>query len=111
MCKTIKCVFASLRIVDSDLEAVIEKNDLLDKVESVVNNLYWYDKEMLWLYVNLGSYRAIEQETGIPWEACYKRIKIVTEDIRQTLLGNEVKRSKYTNFKGQRKLEQYVKRA
>lgn len=40
-----------------------------------VEDLYWYDRDIVRLYLRLGSYRAIEKETGIPWESCYKTVR------------------------------------
>lgn len=40
-----------------------------------INKLYWYDAEMIRLYMKLGSFRAIEEHTGIPFISCYKNIK------------------------------------
>jgi hypothetical protein len=47
-----------------------------------------YDKEIVKLYLQLGNYRAIEDETsvngmpGIPWESCYSTIQKVIKRIR-----------------------------
>lgn len=40
-----------------------------------VDRLYWYDAEMIRLYLKLGSFRAIEEHTGIPFISCYKNIQ------------------------------------
>lgn len=42
---------------------------------SEIDKLYWYDAEMIRLYMKLGSFRAIEEHTGIPFISCYKNIK------------------------------------
>lgn len=47
-----------------------------------IDNLYWYDREIVRLYLKLGNYRAVESETGIPWESCYKTIKSACKKIK-----------------------------
>lgn len=40
-----------------------------------INQLYWYDAELLRMYMKLGNYRAIQKATGIPFISCYKNIQ------------------------------------
>jgi hypothetical protein len=40
-----------------------------------IDSLYWYDAEMIRLYLKLGSFRAIQEYTDIPFISCYKNIK------------------------------------
>lgn len=40
-----------------------------------IDRLYWYDAEMIRLYLKLGNFRAIEEHTGIPFISCYKNIQ------------------------------------
>lgn len=40
-----------------------------------INSLYWYDAEMIKLYLEHGNYRAIQKVTGIPYVSCYKNIQ------------------------------------
>jgi hypothetical protein len=40
-----------------------------------IDKLYWYDAEMIRLYLKLGSFRAIQDHTGIPFISCYKNIQ------------------------------------
>jgi DNA-directed RNA polymerase specialized sigma24 family protein len=57
-----------------------------DKVKQYIKTLYWYDREIVELYIKLGNYRAIEKETGIPFESCYSTVKKVIKKIRQDVL-------------------------
>lgn len=50
-----------------------------------IENLYWYERDILKLYGQLGSYRAIETETGIPWESTYSTAKAAIKKIRRKL--------------------------
>lgn len=40
-----------------------------------IDNLYWYDREVLKLYAEHGTYRKVEEVTGIPFESIYKTVK------------------------------------
>ncbi len=60
-----------------------------DKVKEYINNLYWYDKEIIGLYIKLGNYRAIEKETGIPWESCYSTVRRIIKKIREDVLMSQ----------------------
>jgi len=46
-----------------------------DTALEFIDTLYWYDQELIRLYIRLGNYRAIEDATGIPWESAYKSIQ------------------------------------
>ena len=78
-------------IKESEIECLQqrEQRELTeDRVMHYINtSLYWYDKEIINLYIKLGSYRAIEKETGIPWESCYGTIKRIKNDIRVNVLN------------------------
>jgi hypothetical protein len=51
------------------------KEALEDFALEEIDKLYWYDAEMVRLYLKHGNFRAIEKETGIPFISCYKNIK------------------------------------
>lgn len=48
---------------------------LQDRAMEAIESLYWYDRELVKLYIKFGNYRAIEKDTGIPWESCYSTIR------------------------------------
>lgn len=50
------------------------------------NELYWYDRAILQLYMKHGSYRKIEEETRIPWESCGNTIRKCIKKIRKEVL-------------------------
>lgn len=52
-----------------------------------INKLYWYDAEMLRLYMQLGNYRAIQKKTGIPFVSCYKNIQKSIAALRSMVSG------------------------
>jgi len=63
---------------------------LEDKAISEIKNLYWYDAELIQLYLKHGNYRAIEKETGIPWESCYKSIRKALKVLKARATGEYV---------------------
>ncbi len=70
-----------------DVEGVFTERVAREEMEDLalkeVDNLYWYDREIIRLYLQLGSYRKVEAETGIPWESIYFSIAKARKKIRQ----------------------------
>lgn len=54
-----------------------------DRAISAISKLHWYDQELVNLYLKLGSYRAIEEETRIPWESAYKTIQKALKELKE----------------------------
>lgn len=73
---------------------IMEERERKEKLEDLaldqINSLYWYDQEIVKLYMKLGSYRAIEAETGIPWESCYKTVKRACARILKNVTENRL---------------------
>lgn len=57
--------------------------ELMQFIEHEYNDLHWYDKEMIRLYLKLGNYRSVGDETGIPWQSVYKTIKSALNKIKE----------------------------
>lgn len=72
----------SLKLISNDLTEENEKQLKECLALDEIDNLYWYDREIVRLYLKLGNYRAVESETGIPWESCYKTIKSACKKIK-----------------------------
>ena len=72
---------------EQDLEARAAKEDMEDKAIKEIDNLYWYNGEMVKLYLKHGNYRAIEEETRIPYTSAYKTIQKSFAEIKQKVLG------------------------
>lgn len=47
----------------------------------------WYSQYMLSLYLRLDTYRAMERETGIPWESCYHTVTKAKEQLKKYVSG------------------------
>ena len=65
---------------DLDLRLQYEQRE--EMVMQIIDELYWYDKEILKLYMKLGNYRAIEKETNIKWQSCYDTVQATLHKIR-----------------------------
>jgi hypothetical protein len=72
---------------DQDFEARAAKEEIEDKAIKEIDNLYWYNGEMVKLYMKYGNYRAIEENTRIPYTSAYKTIQKSFQEIKQRVLG------------------------
>ena len=68
-----------------------KERGMLEELQQVaiseIQNLYWYDKELLLTYLRLGSYRAISEYTGIPVTSVYNSIKKSMKAMKQAAIG------------------------
>lgn len=71
-----------------EIEERQQREFLEDTAMNEIQNLYWYDKEIVQMYLKHGTYRAIEKETGIKWEAAYKTVQKVIRHIRGKVTGD-----------------------
>lgn len=69
-----------------EFEDRLAKETVEDKALSEIENLYWYNAELVKLYMIHGNYRAIEQHTGIPFVSCYHTIKKAFKELKQKAL-------------------------
>lgn len=72
---------------DEDHEEREAREELEDKAIKEIDNLYWYNGAMVKLYLKHGNYRAIEEETRIPYTSAYKTIQKSLTEIKQKVLG------------------------
>lgn len=56
-----------------------------EKTLKIIDELYWYNREMIKLYLKLGSYRDMEKETKIPWGSCYDTVRETINKIKYEL--------------------------
>ncbi len=63
-------------------EQTEEAHEFQQAVIDSVDDLYWYNKEMLQLYIKHGNYRAVHKETGIPFTSCYDTIKKTMKQLK-----------------------------
>lgn len=72
-------------LTEDEIDARIAEECKEEQVLKIIEDLYWYDKEMLKLYMETGNYRTMEKETGIPHGTCYDAIQAVYAKIRYHL--------------------------
>lgn len=68
-----------------ELNGRVQRELTEERAIAIIPKLYWYDRQIVELYLELGNYRAIEKETGIPWESCYKTVQKAIKQIRNEL--------------------------
>jgi hypothetical protein len=71
---------------DQDFDERLTREEIEDKALSEIDNLYWYNKGIIRLYMKHGNYRAIEKDTRIPYSSAYKTVKKSIEIIKEKVL-------------------------
>lgn len=61
-------------------------DEVAHSIEKIVKEMYWYDQEILKMYVNLGSVRKVSKETGIPHTSIFITIKKIRKCIMDQLV-------------------------
>lgn len=69
-----------------EMQEAIDFDKLCQSVSEQVNELYWYDRQVLQLYIKLGNYRAVEKETGIPFSSIYKTVQKAIKQIKDKVV-------------------------
>lgn len=62
----------------------------VDEQTQCQDNEYWYCMKMLQLYIELGSYRKIEEETGIAWQSARDSVQYAISIIKYKLRQNAI---------------------
>jgi hypothetical protein len=68
---------------ETDIEQGVDYNPKKDAAIVAIDGLPWYDREIVKMYAIHGTYRAIEKETGIPFESIYKTVQKACKAIRK----------------------------
>ena len=66
-------------------EPIDNSQEVADGISKIVEGLYWYDQEILKMYVDLGSVRKVSKQTGIPHTSIFITIKKIRSCIKQQL--------------------------
>jgi hypothetical protein len=75
---------ADVEADDIDARAVQEEKE--ERALGAVDDLHWYDAGILRLYLKHGNYRAIQQETNIPFTSCYKTVQKAIKELKKKTL-------------------------
>lgn len=62
-----------------------KQEDNLDELVAVVDGLYWYKKEILKLYAELGTYKEVSEATGVPVTSICNTIKDVRYEVKKRI--------------------------
>ena len=67
-------------------EQIDNSQELADGISKIIKGLYWYDQEILKMYIELGSVRKVSKQTGIPHTSVFITIKKIRKCIKQQLV-------------------------
>lgn len=79
-------IHGGLHESNEGMDERLAREEAEDKALSEIDGLYWYNAELIRLYVKHGNYRAIEKETGIHYISCYKAIQKSFKQLKQKVL-------------------------
>jgi transposase-like protein len=85
-------MYASLIPVEDIMKFVKEEEDIDNSIDvansiaKIIPSLYWYDQEILKMYIELGSVRKVSAQIGIPHTSIFITIK----NIRKCILSQLV---------------------
>lgn len=71
---------------EGDIAERATREEIEERAMKEIDNLYWYNSGIVKLYLKHGNYRAIEEDTGIPYSSAYKTIQKSFQEIRQKVL-------------------------
>jgi hypothetical protein len=71
---------------EPDFEERLTREDMEEQAMKEIDNLYWYNAGIIKLYMKHGNYRAIQEDTGIPYSSAYKTIQKSFQEIKQKVL-------------------------
>jgi hypothetical protein len=67
-------------------DEIDNSHELAEGISKIINGLYWYDQEILKMYIELGSVRKVSKQTGIPHTSVFITIKNIRKCIKQQLV-------------------------
>lgn len=73
------------KYIVEDIE-VLDNKDMIASIRKTIDKLYWYDKEILKMYIEQGSVRKVSVITGIPHTSIFITIKNIRKCIKQSLV-------------------------
>jgi hypothetical protein len=80
-------------IVEKDVENLEETlsdyNHNIDKrhkqIETLLDEMYWYDRDMFYTYLECGSLRKVEAVTNIPYSSVFSTVNKVKKHIKEKI--------------------------
>lgn len=69
----------------SEEQDIDDSQRTIDIIQNKIKDLYWYDREILKMYIELGSVRKVSAQTGIPHTSIFITIKNIRKCIKKSL--------------------------
>jgi len=69
-----------------------EKEADISLLEEILEDYHWYDRDMLRLYLQEGSYRNVEKATGIPFKSVGNTVKKTLDNLRSDYYVHTIER-------------------
>lgn len=69
-------------------EQTEQDDDRLSKIKTVLKRMYWYDRDIFLLYMDMGSCREVAKATGINYTSIHRTVKKVRNEIRADIMGS-----------------------
>lgn len=66
-----------------EVDEIDNSQATIDIIYNRIQDLYWYDKEILKMYIELGSVRKVSAHTGIPHTSIFITIKNIRKCIKK----------------------------
>ena len=85
-------LYASLVPVEDIVKFIKEDHtvdntlEVANSISKIMEGLYWYDQEVLKMYIELGSVRKVSKQTGIPHTSIFITIKNIRKCIKAQLV-------------------------
>ena len=70
---------------DSQMEYDGKIDELLDRIDEILEDTYWYKRELFKLYIECGSLRKVESAVGINYSSVYNTVREVKQNIKDKL--------------------------
>ena len=70
---------------EDDYHSILHRKTVEEKALSEIDNLDWYEAEMVKLYLDKGNYRDMQKATRIPYVSCFNTVKTAVKKIKQKL--------------------------
>lgn len=68
-----------------EMDDDVDYTSVVGTIQKEIDKLYWYDKEILQMYIELGSVRKVSAHTGIPHTSIFITIKNIRKCIKKSL--------------------------
>jgi len=69
-----------------------EKESDIQMLEMLMEELYWYDRKILEMWLDEGSYRKVSAKVGIPFKSIGNSVKRALETLKQNYYGIHLER-------------------